>query len=81
MAIALSSRWEEFVAQQVEAGHFQSDREVLEASLALMEQRQAKLEALRATLAASEAEGGEFTAAEARAGIRARADESRAKAG
>lgn len=81
MTIALSSRWEQFVAQQVEAGHFQSEREVLEASLALMEQRQTKLEELRAIIAASDAEGGEFTAEDVRAAIGHALDELPAEAG
>ncbi len=81
MTVAISSHWGEFVAGQVEAGHFASEREVLEASLELMERRQAKLEELRATIMASEAEGGEHSAEEVRAPIWARADELRAKAG
>lgn len=79
MTIALSSRWEEFVAQQVEAGHFQSEREVLEASLALMEDRQSRLEELRAIIAASEALGGSHSDEDVMAEIRANADGWRAR--
>jgi len=79
MAISLSSRWEAFVAEQVEAGHFTSEREVLEAGLELMAQRQAKLEALRGTIAASEARGGALSQKEVLETLRLRANELRSQ--
>jgi antitoxin ParD1/3/4 len=77
MTIPLSSRWEAFVAEQVQSGHFASEREVLEASLELMERRQAKFEALRATIAASEAQGGSHSHEEVMGALQARRDELR----
>ena len=81
MMISLSSRWEAFVAAQLQSGQFGSEREVLEAGLSLMAQRETKLEALRATIRASLAEGGALGAREVRIAIAAKADELRTKAG
>lgn len=58
MAISLSSAWEEFVARQVQDGRFSSAREVIEAGLSLVAQREAKLASLRATLETSATRGG-----------------------
>ena len=71
-------RWQAFVAQQVREGHFSSERDVVEASMALVRERQAKLDALRATLEASEARGGRHSADDARRAIKLAANRLRA---
>ena len=66
----VSERWEAFVAEQVRSGEFASADEVVEASMALMRARQAKLDALRATISASIARGGSNSAEDVRRAIR-----------
>lgn len=64
MNVSLEPRWERFVEQAVEAGRYGSASEVVREGLRLVAEREAKLDALRATLAASIAAGSEVTDAE-----------------
>lgn len=61
MNVSLEPCWERFVEQAVEAGRYGSASEVVREGLRLVAEREAKLDALRATLAASIAAGGEVT--------------------
>ncbi len=58
MNVSIGNRWEEFVEQAVKAGRYGTASEVVREGLRLVEEREAKLESLRATLEASIARGG-----------------------
>ena len=59
MNVSIGRRWEEFVESIVQDGRYGSASEVVREGLRLVEEREAKLNALRQTLDASIAEGGE----------------------
>ncbi len=59
MNVSIGQRWEEFVESIVKDGRYGSASEVVREGLRLVEEREAKLNALRRTLDASIAEGGE----------------------
>ena len=59
MNVSIGERWEGFVESVVRSGRYGSASEVVREGLRLVEEREAKLQALRATLAASIAGGGE----------------------
>jgi antitoxin ParD1/3/4 len=61
MNVSVGLRWEGFVAQIVEQGRYGSASEVVREGLRLVEEREAKLVALRQTLEASIARGGSHT--------------------
>jgi antitoxin ParD1/3/4 len=58
MNVSIGERWEGFVAEAVESGRYSSASEVMREGLRLVEEREAKLRALRETLDASIARGG-----------------------
>jgi antitoxin ParD1/3/4 len=58
MNVSIGERWEGFVNQVVKTGRYGSASEVVREGLRLVEEREAKLAALRDTLNASIAEGG-----------------------
>lgn len=58
MNVSIGTRWEGFVESAVKSGRYGSASEVVREGLRLVEEREAKLQALRATLDASIAEGG-----------------------
>ena len=64
MNVSIGERWEGFVESVVRSGRYGSASEVVREGLRLVEEREAKLQALRATLAASIAAGGEVGDAE-----------------
>lgn len=64
MNVSVGARWEGFVDEAVRAGRYGSASEVVREGLRLVEEREAKLAVLRATLDASIAAGGEVTNAE-----------------
>ena len=58
MNVSIGDRWEGFVDRAVKSGRYASASEVVREGLRLVEEREAKLTALRDTLAASIAAGG-----------------------
>jgi len=72
--VSLGQRWEDFVAQAVEQGRYGSASEVVREGLRLVEEREAKLAALRQTIEAAIERGGSHTADEVRQAVRARFD-------
>lgn len=58
MNVSIGHRWEGFVEGVVREGRYGSASEVVREGLRLVEEREAKLQALRRTLDASIAEGG-----------------------
>jgi antitoxin ParD1/3/4 len=75
MNVSVGDRWEGFVETIVKSGRYGSASEVVREGLRLVEEREAKLAALRETLNASIAQGGEHDASEVRAHLKATANE------
>ncbi|KPL51064.1 CopG family transcriptional regulator [Prosthecomicrobium hirschii] len=75
MNVSLGERWEQFVDQTVKTGRYGSASEVVREGLRLVEEREARLSALRATLQASIVAGGEATDADIDAALDAKAAE------
>jgi antitoxin ParD1/3/4 len=67
MNVSVGERWEGFVDTAVKSGRYGSASEVVREGLRLVEEREAKLSALRDTLSASIAQGGEHSARDVRA--------------
>ena len=61
MNFSIGERWERFVEHAVKAGRFGSANDVVREGLRLVEKREVRLQALRATLDASLAQGGVVT--------------------
>ena len=80
MNVSLGTRWEGFVENAVKAGRYASASEVVREGLRLVEEREAKLQALRDTINASIARGGDLTDADIDAALDAQEMEL-AKAG
>ena len=74
MNVSLGQRWENFVASAVEEGRYGSASEIVREGLRLVEEREAKLTALRQTIDAAIERGGSHTDAEVEAAIKARLD-------
>lgn len=74
MNVSIGRRWEGFVSAVVDSGRYGSASEVVREGLRLVEEREARLQALRETLDASIAAGGDHTDADAGEAIRARLD-------
>jgi antitoxin ParD1/3/4 len=64
MNVSIGSRWEGFVEEAVKSGRYGSASEVVREGLRLVEEREARLKALRDTINSSIAEGGSYTAEE-----------------
>jgi antitoxin ParD1/3/4 len=60
MNVSIGERWEGFVESAVKSGRYGSASEVVREGLRLVEEREARLRALRNTLNASIAEGDSF---------------------
>lgn len=75
MNVSIGPRWERFVEGVVEAGRYGSASEVVREGLRLVEEREAKLSALRAMLDQTIDEGGEVSEAELEASLDAKAAE------
>lgn len=61
MNVSVGPKWESFVAKAVESGRYGSASEVVREGLRLVEEREAKLAALREMVQASIAEGGDYS--------------------
>ena len=77
MNVSIGERWQNFVERVVSDGRYGSASEVVREGLRLVEEGEAKLLALRATLEASIAMGGEVTDGEIDAAIAAKSAELR----
>ena len=75
MNVSIGQRWQGFVERIVNDGRYGSASEVVREGLRLVEEREAKLLALRATLDASIAQGGEVADEELDAAIVAKSAE------
>jgi len=73
--VSIGDRWEKFVERAVKSGRYGSASEVVREGLRLVEEREARLRALKETLNASIAEGGSFTDDDVAAAIAAKAAE------
>ena len=69
MNVSIGERWEGFVASVVDQGRYGSASEVVREGLRLVEEREAKLAALRETLDASIAGGGSHSGEDVRAAV------------
>jgi antitoxin ParD1/3/4 len=79
MNVSIGERWQGFVERVVSDGRYGSASEVVREGLRLVEEREAKLLALRATLDASIAQGAQATDDELDADIVAKSAELRSK--
>jgi len=73
MNVSIGKRWEEFVDSVVQEGRYGSASEVVREGLRLVEEREAKLTALRQTIEASIAEGGTLSQEEVSAALSTKA--------
>ena len=73
MNVSIGKRWEEFVDSIVRDGRYGSASEVVREGLRLVEEREARLKALRQTIEASLAEGGAVSQNDVTAALSARA--------
>ena len=72
MNVSVGKRWEDFVNEMVKEGRYGSQSEIVREGLRLVEEREAKLKALRETIDASMARGGSNTTEQAREAVKAR---------
>lgn len=75
MNVSIGKRWEDFVNDLVKEGRYGSQSEIVREGLRLVEEREAKLKALRETIDASIAKGGSHSAEEVDAYVDRRLDE------
>jgi antitoxin ParD1/3/4 len=75
MNVSIGERWQGFVERVVSEGRYGSASEVVREGLRLVEEREAKLLALRAAIDDSIARGGEVTDAELDAALGTRSAE------
>lgn len=61
MNVSIGERWESYVEALLKTGRYGSASEIVREGLRLVEEREAKLAALRETIEAAIAEGGEHT--------------------
>jgi antitoxin ParD1/3/4 len=74
MNVSIGERWEGFVDSVVRSGRYGSASEVVREGLRLVEEREARLRALRDTLDASVAAGGDVSDEELGDALAARAE-------
>ena len=79
MNVSIGDRWQGFVDRIVKEGRYGSASEVVREGLRLVEEREAKLLALRANLENSIALGGEFSDTDFDAAIAAKSAELKGK--
>jgi antitoxin ParD1/3/4 len=74
MNVSIGQRWEGFVDSVVRSGRYGSASEVVREGLRLVEEREARLRALRDTIDAAVAEGGSVTDEDMGASLQAHAE-------
>jgi antitoxin ParD1/3/4 len=74
MNVSVGRRWQQFVDEAVSSGRYGSASEVVREGLRLVEEREARLQALRETLAHSLDAGGAFSDADIEAALDAEAE-------
>jgi antitoxin ParD1/3/4 len=79
MNVSIGKRWEGFVEKVVQEGRYGSASEVVREGLRLVEEREAKLQALRTELDDAVAQGGIVSDAELDAALAEKAAELRAR--
>jgi antitoxin ParD1/3/4 len=72
MNVSVGKHWEKFIETAVREGRYGSASEVVRAGLRLVEEREAKLKALREEINAAIESGPRLSADEVRAGLDAR---------
>jgi len=77
MNVSIGERWQGFVDRVVKDGRYGSASEVVREGLRLVEEREARLAVLRATLDVAIARGGEITDEELDAAVAAKSAELR----
>jgi len=77
MNVSVGERWENFLDEAVRSGRYGSVSEVVREGLRLVEEREAKLKALRSTLDSSIANGGNVSDAQFDRAIKSRANDLR----
>ncbi len=79
MDVLIGERWEGFIARVVRDGRYGSASDVVREGLRLVEEQEAKLQALRTTLDDAIAAGGAFDDSELDAALAAKAEELEAR--
>ena len=79
MNVSVGERWEVFIAEAVKSGRYGSASEVVREGLRLVEERERKLDALRAEIAAALANQREVTEEEIDAALDAASERLRAE--
>ena len=77
MNVSIGTRWENFVEHAVSSGRYGSASEVVREGLRLVEEREAKLLALRSTLQQSLAAGGTVSDDDLDAALQAQTEQLR----
>ncbi|CDZ40758.1 type II toxin-antitoxin system ParD family antitoxin [Neorhizobium galegae] len=77
MNVSIGPRWEKFIEEAVQDGRYGSASDVVREGLRLVQEREAKLSALRDTLQRSFERGGDVTEEELDASLEAAAEELR----
>ena len=80
MNVSVGERWESFVDSVVKTGRYGSASEVVREGLRLVEEREARLNALRDHLNAAIDQGGEHSSEDALMAVRAHLDQWKSKA-
>ena len=80
MNVSVGPRWEKFIAALVKEGRYASATEVMREGLRLVEEREKKLAWMRDKIAASIAEGGEYSDEEVGAHLAAHVEARRKRA-
>jgi antitoxin ParD1/3/4 len=81
MNVSVGERWQRFVEQAVSSGRYGSASEVVREGLRLVEEREARLAALRETIDRAIAEGGEHSDDDVAAALDAEAETLAREAG
>lgn len=78
MNVSVGTRWEAYIEELIQAGRYGSASEVVREGLRLVEEREQKLAALRATLGDAIARGGSHESSDVIGHVRAHLDKRRA---